>query len=106
MKTSQFLSNYLKADGLKAPQIVTIRACKLEDLKQGEKTRPRPVLYFREFDQGLILNTTNKNILVGLFGTDESDDWVGKQVELYVKQDVEFGGKIMPGLRLRAVPTT
>lgn len=103
MKTSQYLSNYLKADNLKAPQVVTIRTVKLEELKRGDKTQARPVLYFKEFEQGMILNATNNNILRALFGSDESDEWAGKQVELYVKADVEFAGKIMPGLRLRAI---
>ncbi len=33
---------------------------------------------------------------------EDTDNWIGKQAVLYVDPDVEFGGNIVGGLRLRA----
>ena len=32
---------------------------------------------------------------------DDTDDWIGKQVILYVDPDIEFGGNVVGGLRVK-----
>lgn len=51
----------------------------------------------------LVLNSTNIRRCVATFGTQETDDWVGKAIVVYDDPTIEFGGKLVGGLRLRAV---
>lgn len=58
-----------------------------EDSRTRE-TKAQIVLEFRELeDKKLGLNATNFRMLAAIFGSDESDDWIGQQVVLYVAQD-------------------
>ncbi len=52
----------------------------------------------------LVLNSTNIRRCVAAFETQETDDWVGKSIIIYDDPSIEFGGKLVGGLRLRAVP--
>lgn len=52
----------------------------------------------------LILNTTNIRRCVAAFGTQETDEWIGRSIVVYDDPEIEFGGKIVGGVRLRAVP--
>jgi hypothetical protein len=52
----------------------------------------------------LILNATNIRRCVAAFGTSETDEWTGKSIVVYDDPSIEFGGKIVGGVRLRAVP--
>ena len=39
-------------------------------------------------------------ILMGAWRTDDTDDWIGKHVELYRDETVKFGKDISPGIRV------
>ena len=52
----------------------------------------------------LILNATNIRRCVAAFVTSETDEWIGKSIVVYDDPEIEFGGKIVGGVRLRAVP--
>ena len=52
----------------------------------------------------LILNATNIRRCVAAFATSETDEWIGKSIVVYDDPEIEFGGKIVGGVRLRAVP--
>jgi len=52
----------------------------------------------------LILNATNIRRAVAAFGSSETEDWIGKRIIAYDDPEIEFGGKIVGGVRLRAVP--
>ena len=88
--------------------IVTIKTVALEDMP-GDGHEKRYALYFRELPKGLVLNATTIRVLAKAFGED-SDDWTGKKVTLYVDPNVSFKGQVVGGLRLRpmkpAKPTT
>lgn len=97
-------SKYLKHQELDGKDwVVTIDRVERHDLKnQDGQLEKKFVLFFRELDKGMILNSTNMNILYSLLNSDDSDDWAGKRVTLYTKDDIEMAGKIMSGLRIRA----
>ncbi len=59
------------------------------------------MIHFKEFEKGMVLNKTNLKRIAFVTGSDETDDWGGKQVVLYTDPDVEFGGDIVGGLRIR-----
>jgi hypothetical protein len=52
----------------------------------------------------LVLNKINIRRLVAAFNSNESDEWISKTIQLYLDPDVEFGGEVVGGIRLRAVP--
>jgi len=81
--------------------IVSIKSVTLEDMP-GEAGEQRWVLYFRELQKGLVLNSTTIRLLDKSFGS-HSDDWITKKVTLYVDESVQFKGQVVGGLRLRPV---
>ena len=105
MKTSQMItSKFLKQSDFPDDQICTIRGIKQENVGRDDAPAPemRWTLYFREHEKPMVLNVTAIRVLEQAFG-DESDDWKGKQVTVYVDPNVSFQGKVVGGLRLRPV---
>lgn len=96
-------SKYLKHQDLNGQDtVLTIRTVTREDIKDKEGiSKKKFILYFQELEKGLVLNTTNMNTLYGLFKSDDSDDWIGQRVTLYEKDDIEMGGELKSGIRIR-----
>jgi hypothetical protein len=67
----------------------------------NEPNKERAVIHFSELEKGMVLNKTNLKRIAYATGSDETDDWAGKQIVLYTDPDVEFGGEIVGGLRVR-----
>lgn len=99
-KVSEMIqSKFLRKDDVDDDVIVTIKDVSLEDMP-GDSGDQRWVLAFRELPKGLVLNTTSIRVLEKAFGQD-SDDWRGQKVSLYVDPNVSFKGQVVGGLRLR-----
>jgi len=64
-------------------------------------SRMKFVLLFDGIDKGLVLNQTNKTVLVDALGRNPSS-WIGTTVGL-VAESVQFGGKTVRGLRVRVL---
>jgi len=94
-------SNFLKAEDVKQGLIATIRFVQMEEI--GQDKTEKPIAYFSEVLQGLVLNKTNWESIVLITGQDDSDNWPGHQVYLF-QQMVSFQGKSMPGIRVQMVP--
>jgi hypothetical protein len=66
-----------------------IAEIELIDLETKKGKIKKAVLYFRAIEgkqrRGIILNQTQVDVLCGLCGSDNSDDWIGKKVALSVK---------------------
>jgi hypothetical protein len=97
--SEMIISKFLRKEDVDDDLIVTLKNCRLEDMP-GESKEQRWVLYFRELPKGLVLNTTIIRVLEKNFG-DDSDEWAGKKVTLFVDENVTFKGAIVGGLRLR-----
>jgi hypothetical protein len=97
-----FPSKYLAAVDAAQDTIVTIKSIEIEMLKNKDtdKDEPKPILYFVEFEKGMVLNKTNKNTLAALYGN-AIDELVGKRVILYAPICESFG-KSAPALRIKA----
>jgi hypothetical protein len=95
-------SNFLKQEDLEGNDwVVTIKNVTKDLIKSGDGTsKEKFVVHFSEC-KPLVLNKTNMSTIIFLTGTNESDQWVGKRVTLYVKDDVEFGGKLVSAIRIR-----
>jgi hypothetical protein len=62
------------------------------------------ILYFAESEKGMVLNSTNAQMIAKLTGVENNIDtgWVGFQIVLYDDPNVSFSGKITGGIRVRA----
>src|SRR5262249_24191143 len=81
--------------------VVTIKGNSKEVIGRGLEQAEKFVLQFRELKKPFVLNKTNGKVLAKLFGTDEMDQWSGRRVSLYVKDDVEFQGEVVSAIRVR-----
>lgn len=97
----KFKSNFLKKDDFPSPKVMTISTVELREIGFEGQKEEKFVLQFEGLEQGLVLNRQNSEILMELFGSDDSDDWVGKQVTVYHDPHVTFKGRRVGGLRLR-----
>lgn len=100
-----FPSRYLSSGDLQGREFrLSIAGIHYESMDDdaGGKTE-KPVMRFHEAQKGMVLNKTNASVLADAFGQ-ETDDWIGRQIVLYVAR-VDFRGKRVDGLRVRpAVP--
>lgn len=106
MKIGQMFSgNYLKAadldDELLVVTIENVEAVSLRDNSGSEVIKP--VLHFNGMESGLVLNKTNANMVCKALGSDDTDDWVGRKITLYVAE-VEFRGDVVPAIRVKSKP--
>ena len=92
---------YLSKDAVSEPVIVTIASA---DRKQFEgDARPKLILSFREFEKAFVCNKTNVSLAASAFQTTSVDSWIGKRLVLYNDPTVSFSGRMLGGLRLRAL---
>jgi hypothetical protein len=98
-KVSEMIqSKFLRKEDFEEDQVCTIKDCKLEEMQQSNDTKW--VLYFREHEKGMVLNTTTIRVLEQAFG-DTTEQWIGNKVKVYVDPNVSFQGRVVGGLRLR-----
>lgn len=96
-------SKYLKKEDVESDKLVTIVSYDKVDLsRDNEPTKIRWVLNFKELDKPLVLNKTNGNRIAKITGQSDFDDWIGERIVLYNDEMVEFGGKLVGGIRVRA----
>ena len=101
---------YLSKDDFPTPTLVRIRLVTLEMVKSDRgPDEQKPVVYFKDpsnasldLSRGVILNVGNWEACEEITGEDDSDNWLNKQIVVYVDPDVTFGGKKVGGVRIRA----
>ena len=100
--TEMIESKYLKQADAPDPVIVTVaKIGRINIAKEGDAPDDKWAVRFREFNKPMILNSTNIKLLEKACGSDDTDDWVGKEVILYTDDSVSFGGQVVGGLRIR-----
>ncbi len=101
MRARRFLGAYLKKEDIPDSGVrARVRGAKEEALEEEE--RNKLILFFEDVEKGLVMNATNINVMIDLTGTDETDEWIGREVEIYVDHGVVLKGKRVGGIRLRA----
>lgn len=90
--------NYLKKEDLDGAITVTVTNVWSEAVLNGG--RSKLVASFREFEKPLILNKTNIKRFADIFRTGKTQAWRG-EVTLYVEESVEYGGRVVGGIRVR-----
>lgn len=103
MKLDDLLpSKYLKQSDVPEDSLVTVqKLTKVNVARDDEEPDYKWTIQFKEYAKPMVLNATNIKRLGKALG-DDTDDWLGGQVVLYVDPDVEFGGNQVGGLRIRA----
>jgi hypothetical protein len=96
---SQFLTATGLGDRKIRTKIARIRKKALQ--QQGGGTKTKFILSFTTFDKEMVLNVTNKIVLVDSLGRNPAD-WVGAEVGLFTEPTV-MAGKATRGLRLRVL---
>lgn len=95
-------SKYLKQSDVQDEIVVTIeKVGKANVAPKGEEPEFKWLVRFNEFPKPMVLNSTNIKRLAKACASDDTDEWTGKQVVLYVDPDVEFAGNVVGGLRIR-----
>lgn len=101
-RNDAFPSRYLSKADIPAPVVAVIASVANEPLGQGQAQEVKPVLSFTgDSPKPMVCNASNWDTLEGLYG-EESDNWTGKRIEIWVDPTVMYGGKREGGLRLRA----
>lgn len=100
MKMSKFATTFLNASDVEKPTVITINEITEEKVGSGNKA----VIYCSEFEQGITLGKTTISQLIEIFGTDDSDEWIGQSVIVFNDKSVMFEGKRVGGIRFRNNP--
>lgn len=96
-------SKYMKQSDIPDPVIYTVESLKKVNVaRDDEDPDYRWTVKYREFAKPMVLNVTNLKRMAKALG-DDTDDWTGKQIEVYTDPDIEFGGNIVGGLRVRGL---
>ncbi len=106
MKATTLLSEYLRAEIIKesGPRLYTIKNLAIVELTDEKTNRvERKLAVIVDDDVKVLLNKQNTRNLIECFGTDETDEWIGRSFEAYFDPQVTFGGKRVGGLRVRGV---
>ncbi len=101
-------SNYLKqADFDANGTIVSVKGLEQKNVAQDDQEPDlKWCIFFNEFDKPLVLNTTNINAMAEACDSENTDDWMGQEVVVYVDANINFGGKRVGGLRVRRYTET
>ena len=83
--------------------VVTIReAREMTITGRGGLSDVKPVLFFAEFEKGMVLNVGNSEVIEQLLGPPEIADWYGKKIRLYVGES-RLSGERVPAIKVRGV---
>ncbi len=95
-------SKYLKQADIPDPVIVTVQGVKQVNMaKDDEAPEMKWCIKFVEFQKPMALNSTNIHVAAKVFGSNNTDDWKGKEIILFTDPNVSFGGQVVGGLRFR-----
>ena len=96
-----FPSKYIKASDLQGREVqVTINSVDMATFDNGDESKP--CVYFQGKKKGLILNKTNANTIIDIYGPD-TDYWHGKQITIFPTQTV-FKGATTDCIRVKTAP--
>lgn len=59
------------------------------------------VLHFDEDVKPMVLNSVNAQLIAQITGNEQTENWVGQQIVLYVDPSVQMQGRLVGGIRVR-----
>lgn len=94
-------SKYLTKDDCEPAIKVTVSHCTEENVAlANQPPKMKYVLYFKEKEKGMVLNLTNFERIVLITGRPDTDNWTNAQLTLFNDPTVDFGGKLVGGIRV------
>lgn len=99
-------SKYMKKEDVGQGALVTIDRMDHQDVSmENQPEEMKWIMYFKEqvngHHKGLVLNWTNIQLCAVATGSEDTDQWPGKQIVLFDDPNVSFGGKLTGGIRVR-----
>jgi hypothetical protein len=94
-----FPSKYLNAADIKFPRVVTIAGLRQEEV--GQDKQLKWVLYFQNEPKPLVLNKTVWAQVEFITGCEDTDQWPGRDIELFSDLVRNPQGQLVPGVRAR-----
>lgn len=85
---------------------VTIRSIGVEEMASSDgKQSRKPVIYFEGLAKGLVMNSTNLDMVASMHGI-MTENWIGKRITLYPTKDRKGGknGTMVDCIRVRPTP--
>ena len=76
---------------------------RVEDLEIEEGKKPKPVLFLKNLERGIVLNATRYDAMAEIAGSRNTDDWIGYEVEVR-KGKTNYAGKSTDCVELSAPP--
>lgn len=103
MKIGQMMeSKFLKKEDVDPPKLVTIRGFSQQNAGRDDAPEMKWTMSFQELAKPMVMNSTNLQLCAQALGSEETDHWIGKQIVLYNDPSVQFQGKLIGGIRIRA----
>ena len=65
---------------------------RVEVLEVEEGKKPKPVLFLKHLERGIVLNATRYDAMAEIAGSRDTDDWTGYEVEVR-KGKTNYAGK-------------
>jgi hypothetical protein len=94
-------SRFLKKEDVGNGMNLTISHITEEEIGTEDEPKRGFVLHWREQEKPMCINVTNANIIAGILGTEETDEWAGQVICLYNDPSVMYKGKRTGGIRIR-----
>jgi hypothetical protein len=98
LKNSRFLKKEDCGDGI---SVLIDHVQKINVAPLGEQPEIKWCLFFRDGIRPMVLNSTNGQLIARALGSKDSNDWIGKSIELYSEPNVSFAGELVGGIRVR-----
>ena len=93
-------SRFLTAEDLNGKDIaVTIASVELEDIGQGHDKSKKLVISRTGKKKTFVVNKTNAGTIAKVLGTDETEEWVDRQI-IIGPREVEFQGNMVWSIRV------
>jgi hypothetical protein len=103
MKIGQMMdSKFLKKEDVDPPKLVTIRGFAQQNAGRDDAPEMKWTMSFIELGKPMVMNSTNLQLCAQALASDDTDNWIGKQIVLYNDPSVQFQGKLIGGIRIRA----
>jgi hypothetical protein len=94
-------SRFLTKQDVEEPLRATIDRVKKQNVAPfGEEPKNKWCVFFDDGIKPLVLNSTNGELIAKVLGSRNTDDWAGKEIEIYFEPNVSFGGKLVGGIRV------
>ena len=92
-------SRFLSQEDITAPFTAIIQDVRVENLKSNRGEENKYILYFTT-GKPMVFNVVNRKTMVAAYG-DDSANWIGKPIEVYVDPNVWMGSQQTGGIRVR-----